>query len=142
MRRCCEFDLPAAMELRPDGCRLFPGAHSDSAHPGRCCGSILAFRSQTVDRLVCVNRPYRSGCARIGLYDSEGGFLRASEGLLWVGHARAYLLLRRAWLGGVDTWVPDIARRARRSSAGLGDEQLRVVLDCPFGASASLRRPE
>ena len=142
MRRCSEFDLPAAMELRPDGCGLFPGAHSDAAHPGRCGHCIVAFRLQTVRRLVCANRSYRSGCARIGFHDPEGGFLRASEGLLWIGHACASLFFRSDWLGDVDTWAPGIARHARRSSTDVGDEQLRVVLDCPFCPSAYLCRPE
>ena len=73
---------------------------TDLGHPRWRGRGFLAFRSQTVSRGVRLGRFYRSGDARTGFHDVEGCFLRAGESLLWISVARAYLLLRRGWLGG------------------------------------------
>jgi hypothetical protein len=82
----------------------------------------------------------RRADARPDLHDAKSSLLCASQGILRVVGSHAALFLRRSRLGNAYRRARTFAVRSSRSHPGLGDDQFRHVLDCPFGLAASVCR--
>ena len=140
MRRRLEVD--PCLESAADGGRLFVGACTHSAdsrgHGRRDC----SIRSEPIERIVSVVRLLCGHCAGLDLHDAKSSVLRASESVLWVIGPHAPLFLWRTRLGNADTRARPFAICSQRSLAHLGDEQFSHLLDCSFGAAASVCRKD
>ena len=76
----------------------------------------------------------------LGFHDTKSSLLCASESVLRIVRSHAALFLWRARLGNTDTQARAFAVRPWCTHTRLGDEQFRHLLDCSFGAAASVCR--